>query len=117
MQAALATGQARREAAQERLSGAKAAQTQMRQDIGDLRAEVERALRECRAWADRHADVIQRLCASTPQELSLPTEYWLSTASKAPLGMPCTKHLSNGAWHEWLSAFTSLFFAAGAMSN
>ncbi|BDA50909.1 probable serine/threonine-protein kinase SMG1 at C-terminar half [Coccomyxa sp. Obi] len=87
LQAALTGAEARREGALERLTGAHAAESQMRHDISGLRSAMEQGLRECRGWAERHAYTVQKLRSSALQELSLPTEYWLSSASRAPLGL------------------------------
>ncbi|CAL8462813.1 g2346 [Coccomyxa elongata] len=98
LQAVLTGAAARREGTLERLTGAHAAESQMRHDITGLRSAMEQGLRECRGWAERHAYTVQKLRSSALQELSLPTEYWLSSASRAPLGLvtPVGSAMSKG---------------------
>lgn len=51
----------------------------------------------CRGWAERHAYTVHKLCSSAVQELNLPTEYWLSSASRSPLGAPLSTYVPQNA--------------------
>ncbi|KAK9805272.1 hypothetical protein WJX72_010214 [[Myrmecia] bisecta] len=86
-QAALTSASNEAASTRSRLARALEATEQLQPQVTSLSAALQPTVRECRVWAERHAHTVGSFQQQTPGELTLPLEYWLSTAASAPLGL------------------------------